>query len=220
MSESKEMLLTLRALDERDLLRKRIIDAIDKSTFITAKKSNETKTKSGHSSTEFSAEAKSSMSRIKDLISRYERLDEAILLANATEKVEVAGKEMTRATAINLRKSLLGTGSTSNTDFRGMLIRKLNNEKMSAELAVKTWDDTAASTRDTMLSNLSSSDKKEITSDALNSIDSYCKGLSGSIYDPSDAIKTLDTLEAEREELISNLESAIKISNATTYIEF
>lgn len=219
-----EKLLVTQALDERDLLRKRISDAIKKSNLVSTKRPNDLKVLGGKNVDEFEKDAKAQLQKITDLIDRYERLDSAILLANATEMVEVAGKKMSRASAINLRKSLISStayGSSENsTDFRGMLIKKLSTEVEGAKLEIAKTKSIADRQRDIMTSNISSTDKKELTEDALRGINSYCENLVSVLVDPVNAEDRLTELTEERDLLISNLESVIKISNATTYVEF
>lgn len=217
-----EKMLVTKALDERDLLKKRICDAISKSKLVSTKRTNDTKVSSGVSVNDFETEAKAQLQRITDLIDRYERLDSAILLANATEEIEVAGKKMTRASAINLRKSLVNKGirQLSDTDFRGMLISHMTDNLRDAKESIARTQSEANSQREILTNNISSSEKKELTTDALQGINTYCENLVSVLVDPVNVESKLEELVAERDALISNLESAIKISNATTYVEF
>ena len=217
-----EKMLVTKALDERALLKKRISDAISKAKLVSTKRPNDTKVSSGVSVNDFETEAKAQLQRIMDLIVRYERLDSAILIANATEEIEVAGKKMTRASAINLRKSLVNRSirSLSDTDFRGMLISRMTDNLCDAKEHIARTQSVADKQREVMTSNISSNEKKELTTDALQGIDTYCENLVSVLVDPVNVEDKLGELTAERDELISNLESAIKISNATTYVEF
>lgn len=217
-----EKMLVTKALDERDLLKKRISDAISKAKLVSTKRPNDTKVSSGVSVNDFETEAKAQLQRIMDLIDRYERLDSAILIANATEEIEVAGKKMTRASAINLRKSLVNRSirSLSDSDFRGMLISRMTDNLCDAKEHIARTQSVADKQREVMTSNISSNEKKELTTDALQGIDTYCENLVSVLVDPVNVEDKLGELTAERDELISNLESAIKISNATTYVEF
>lgn len=216
-----ERMLVTQALDERDLLTRRIADAISKANLVSSKRPNDDKVSDGTSVADFEKDAKAQLQRIIDLIDRYERLDSAILIANATEQVEVAGKTMTRASAINLRKSLIKTTLKNQaTDFRGMLISKLQDELNDAKVTVARTQVLADKQREVLTSNISSSEKKELTTDTLRGIDAYCANLVSVLVDPIDAESKLEELTAERDSLISNLESVIKISNATTYVEF
>ena len=68
------------ALDERDLLVKKINDKIEKIKLVDVKKRNEETTADNRISVEeFSKNAESAYQQITDLIERYQRLDAAII---------------------------------------------------------------------------------------------------------------------------------------------
>ena len=212
-----EKMIVTRALDERDLLIKKINDAIDRASFVTVKKTSDDIVIGGKKSVqEFDDEARADLQSIRDLISRYNRLDAAILLANATTDIEVAGVTMTRAAAINLRKTLLGR-SFSNTNFDDALIRKINNDFTKAKMAINKSQENADRQKEAMSTALASS---VLSDDSLKSISAYCDNLVYSMVDPIDAEKVVGDLQGRQDELKANLESAIRISNATTYVEF
>lgn len=84
-----EKMIVTQALDERDLLLKRINDAIARAKFVSVKKPNDEVTYESKQRVEdFESDTQSAMQSIKDLIDRYNRLDAAILLANATTYIE------------------------------------------------------------------------------------------------------------------------------------
>ena len=210
-----EKMIVTRALDERDLLIKKINDAIDRASFVTVKKTSDDIVIGGKKSVqEFDDEARADLQSIRDLISRYNRLDAAILLANATTDIEVAGVTMTRAAAINLGRSF------SNTNFDDALIRKINNDFTKAKMAINKSQENADRQKEAMSTALASSDKKVLSDDSLKSISAYCDNLVYSMVDPIDAEKVVGDLQGRQDELKANLESAIRISNATTYVEF
>lgn len=160
-----EKMIVTRALDERDLLIKKINDAIDRASFVAVKKTSDDVVIGGKKSVqEFDDEARADLQSIRDLISRYNRLDAAILLANATTDIEVAGVTMTRAAAINLRKTLLGR-SFSNTNFDDALIRKINNDFTKAKMAINKSQENADRQKEAMSTALASSDKKVLSDD-------------------------------------------------------
>ena len=67
-----------------------------------------------------------------------------------------------------------------------------------------------------MSTALASSDKKVLSDDSLKSISAYCDNLVYSMVDPIDAEKVVGDLQGRQDEL--KAESAIRISNATTYV--
>lgn len=218
-----EKLLVTQALDERDLLKKKINDTIRKANLVATQKVADTKIYGRSIGVDdFKKEAESRMQKINDLIARYEAIDSAILLSNATTEIEVAGKKMTKASAINLRKTLRESNYSSDdsTDFRGTLITKLEHELRKANLDIADSRTVADKQRDLMTQNMSAGDKSKLTSDSLESIEKYCNSLIHVLVDPVDAEKRLEKLVEERDALIKDIETAIKVSNATTYIEF
>lgn len=103
---SEKMLVT-QALDERDLLVKKISDKINKLRLVDCKKHNEERTATERiSADEFSKQASSTYQQVMDLISRYQRLDAAIIASNASTFVESRQGRYTVAAAIALRNRL------------------------------------------------------------------------------------------------------------------
>ena len=77
-------LLITQALDERDLLVKKINSKIERIDFVDGKKRNEEKViQQVITKEEFSKKVKTSYQQIQDLIKRYQKIDEAIITSNA-----------------------------------------------------------------------------------------------------------------------------------------
>lgn len=215
-----EKMIVTQALDERDLLKKKIRDAIAKCDFVAVQKpGDDVIAQDKQKVADYEAEVKASFQSIRDMMDRYTRLDAAILLANATTKIEVAGKTMTRAAAINLRKMMKGQGLTD-TDFTDAMIRKMTTDLERARLKIARSQEVADRQREVMSNSLVSSDKKVLSEDNLKSITAYCDNLVLKLVDPIDIEKTIADMQEKWDNLTTNLESAIRISNATTYVEF
>lgn len=215
-----EKMIVTQALDERDLLKKKIRDAIAKCDFVAVQKpGDDVIAQDKQKVADYEAEVKASFQSIRDMMDRYTRLDAAILLANATTKIEVAGKTMTRAAAINLRKMMKGQG-LADTDFTDVMIRKMTTDLDRARLKIAKSQEVADRQREVMSNSLVSSDKKVLSEDNLKSITAYCDNLVLKLVDPIDIEKTIADMQEKWDNLSTNLESAIRISNATTYVEF
>ncbi|MDY3728788.1 MAG: hypothetical protein SO015_11640 [Wujia sp.] len=215
-----EKMIVTQALDERDLLKKKIRDAIAKCDFVAVQKpGDDVIAQDKQKVADYEAEVKASFQSIRDMMDRYTRLDAAILLANATTKIEVAGKTMTRAAAINLRKMMKGQG-LADTDFTDVMIRKMTTDLDRARLKIARSQEVADRQREVMSNSLVSSDKKVLSEDNLKSITAYCDNLVLKLVDPIDIEKTIADMQEKWDNLTTNLESAIRISNATTYVEF
>lgn len=215
-----EKMIVTQALDERDLLKKKIRDAIAKCDFVAVQKpGDDVIAQDKQKVADYEAEVKASFQSIRDMMDRYTRLDAAILLANATTRIEVAGKTMTRAAAINLRKMMKGQG-LADTDFTDAMIRKMTTDLDRARLKIAKSQEVADRQREVMSNSLVSSDKKVLSEDNLKSITAYCDNLVLKLVDPIDIEKTIADMQEKWDNLTTNLESAIRISNATTYVEF
>ena len=215
-----EKMIVTQALDERDLLKKKIRDAIAKCDFVAVQKpGDDVIAQDKQKVADYEAEVKASFQSIRDMMDRYTRLDAAILLANATTKIEVAGKTMTRAAAINLRKMMKGQG-LADTDFTDAMIRKMTTDLERARMKIAKSQEVADRQREVMSNSLVSSDKKVLSEDNLKSITAYCDNLVLKLVDPIDIEKTIADMQEKWDNLTTNLESAIRISNATTYVEF
>lgn len=215
-----EKMIVTQALDERDLLKKKIRDAIAKCDFVAVQKpGDDVIAQDKQKAADYEAEVKASFQSIRDMMDRYTRLDAAILLANATTKIEVAGKTMTRAAAINLRKMMKGQG-LADTDFTDAMIHKMTTDLDRARLKIARSQEVADRQREVMSNSLVSSDKKVLSEDNLKSITAYCDNLVLKLVDPIDIEKTIADMQEKWDNLSTNLESAIRISNATTYVEF
>ena len=84
---SEKMLVT-QALDERDLLVKKIADKIAKASFVDTIKPNEDKVFTKRTSKEeYAKEAESAYQQITDLIDRFQKIDAAIVASNANTEL-------------------------------------------------------------------------------------------------------------------------------------
>ena len=125
-----EKLLVTQALDERDLLVKKITDKIAKASFVDTIKPNEDKVFAKRiGKEEYAKEAKSAYQQIMDLIDRFQKIDAAIVASNATTEITTSYGTFTVAGAIALRSRLKGAGAYgSDADFEGKLQSKLVTE--------------------------------------------------------------------------------------------
>lgn len=226
MSES--MLMT-QALDERDLLRKKIRQKIGNTLFIDCRKNNEEKVlKGARSKEEFRKEAESAYQSIVDSIRRYERLDAAIIASNAAAKITTSYGEYTVAAAIALRSRLKGASVMDDldsffptNDFESELAGQM--ERQYQEM-VKTMDNKNAAleqTAETMrLSILGKDGRGKEDGPALEVVKTYVEENKAGLEDPLDLRKKVEMLKQRHDTLLSELDTGIKVSNATTLISF
>ena len=122
-----ERMLVTQALDERDLLVKKIADKIEKASFVDTIKPNEDKVYVKRSSKEeYAKDAESAYQQIMDLIDRFQKIDAAIVASNARTEIQTSYGGYTVAGAISLRSRLHGLGAyEDDADFEGKLQSKM-----------------------------------------------------------------------------------------------
>lgn len=123
-------LLITQALDEKELLVKKIADKTEAARFVDIKRRNEEKTADSRiTEEEFSQKAKSAFQQIKDLIARYQAIDAAIVASNAATTIETSYGTLTVAAAISLRNRLRKPfGNGDSLEFESQLEKKLSND--------------------------------------------------------------------------------------------
>ena len=218
---SEKMLVT-QALDERDLLVKKIGDKIRKIKAVDIKKRNEERT-AGERLTieEFGANAQSAFQQITDLIERYQRIDAAIVASNAAQTVKTSYGEFTVAGAIALRNRLKGAG-IYNADgaFEDMLAGKLEREYQTAVQTAEVRNKNLESQAETMRLSILGKDSKGKDTKPLEVVDAYIRENTTEVIDPMDTQKKVQELRDRIDTLMKELDTQIKVSNATTFVEF
>ena len=217
---SEKMLVT-QALDERDLLVKKIADKIEKANFVDTVKPNEEKVYVKRvSREEFAKEAEAAYQQIIDLIERFQKLDAAIVASNAKTEITTSYGTFTVAGAISLRSRLRGLGAyAGEADFEGMLQEKLFDEYSEQVAVCEVKNGRLQATAEEMRLSILGKDSKTKDEKPLGVVDAYVKENTTELVDPLDARKKTEALKEKRNTLLTELDTQIKVSNATTFIE-
>ena len=216
-----DKMLVTQALDERDLLVKKIQDKIAKANFVDTVKPNEEKVLDARvSRDEFAKDAESAYHQIKDLIDRFQKIDAAIVASNAKTTINTSYGEYTVAGAISLRSRLRGAGSyDGDADFESALQRKMETEYERrvdlAEMKNKQLQNTAEGMRLSILGK----DTKVKDDKPLEVVETYVKENTTELVDPLNVKEKVAALTEKRDTLLTELDTQIKVSNATTFIE-
>ena len=218
-----EKMLVTRALGERDLLIRIITDKIRSAKFVATWKRNEEKIAGERVSLEdFGKTAQSAWQQIMDLIDRYQRIDAALVASNAATWIETSYGRYTIAGAISLRRRLRSKTMiySRGVNFGGLLQSVLetqyNNVVQQADERNRALEKQAEAMRLSILGK----DGKTRDDKPLDVVDMYVKKNTTVIFDPLGAEKRMAELREKTERLLSELETQIKVSNATTLIEF
>lgn len=218
---SEKMLVT-QALDERDLLVKKIGDKIRKIRVVDTKKRNEERTITARvTPEEFETAAKSAYQQIMDLIDRYQRIDAAIVASNAATMVKTGYGEFSVAGAIALRNRLKGNGIYSHEGaFENRLITEMELEYQKHVEYADTKNKSLEAQAETMRLSILGKDSKVKDARPLEVVDTYIRENTTEVIDPLDSKKKVQELKEKIDSLSKELDTQIKVSNATTTIEF
>lgn len=214
-------MLVTQALDERDLLVKKITDKINKASFIDTIKPNEEKVFASRvKKDQYEKDAESAYQQIQDLIDRFQKIDTAIVDSNAKTVIHTSYGDFSVAGAISLRGRLRGTGSyEENADFEGILQKKLQSEYNERVRFCDTKNSQLAATAENMRLSILGKETKTKEDKPLGVVEAYVKENTTELVDPLDAKKKIDILSEKRATLLTELDTQIKVSNATTFIE-
>lgn len=211
---SEKMLVT-QALDERDLLVKKIADKIAKASFVDTIKPNEDKVFAKRTS-----KAESAYQQITDLIDRFQKIDAAIVASNANMEITTSYGIFTVAGAIALRSRLRGAGAYGvDADFEGRLQKKLSSEYNERVQFCDRKNSQLQSTAEEMRLSILGKESKTKDEKPLGVVEAYVKENTTELVDPLDVKKKMEALEEKRNTLLTELDTQIKVSNATTFIE-
>ena len=219
---SVKMLIT-QALDERDLLKKKIMNKIDKSAFVDTIKRNETDVYGARVEREiFEKEAAAGYQQILDLIKRYQKLEGAIVHSNAMTFIETSEGEMSIAEAISLRKRLKETsalGFRRESDFENELCAKLKDDYACQINFINKANSDLSETAERMRLSILGKDVKAKDDKPLEVVDTYVRENTTELVDPIKIESVIAKLTERKDSLLRELETQIKVSNATTFIE-
>lgn len=217
---SEKMLVT-QALDERDLLVKKISDKIVKASFVDTIKPNEENVYAKKvKKEEYAKEAESAYQQILDLINRFQKIDAAIVDSNANTTVNTSYGVFTVAGAISLRSRLRGIGSyEGSADFEGQLQNKMYAEYNERVRFCDSKNSQLQITAENMRLSILGKESKSKDDKPLNVVEVYVKENTTELVDPLDVKKKLEALSEKRDKLLRELDTQIKVSNATTFIE-
>jgi len=217
---SEKMLVT-QALDERDLLVKKITDKIAKASFVDTIKPNEDKVYAKRiAKDEYAKEAEAAYQQIVDLIERFQKIDAAIVDANARTKINTSYGTFTVAGAISLRSRLRGAGAyEGRADFEGILQGKMQSEYCERVNFCDSKNSQLQAAAEEMRLSILGKESKTKDEKPLVVVDAYVKENTTELVDPLNVKKKLEALAEKRDTLLRELDTQIKVSNATTFIE-
>ncbi len=213
-------ILVTQALDERDLLVKKINDKIQSAVLADVVKRNEENVYNRRiPRDEFHREAESAYQQIVDLIDRYNRLEAAIVESNANTYIKTSYGRFSVAGAITLRNRMRGDVKYGGVaDFETTLLLKLKKSYFDCIDTMERKNASLANTAEEMRLSILGRESKAKDDKPLEVVETYIKENTMELADPLDIVKKMEILTERRDKLLNELETQIKVSNATTFI--
>ena len=199
------------ALNELKLYNSKITKAITNARFCGATKKSADKV-GVIKKEDFDERAKASYQSATDLITNRNSLKSAIVKSNAITEVEIGGKTMTVAEAIERKNSI---------EYDEMLLNEMKRQYANATANVDKENKKVDAQIDKLLETFTGreSDKK-LDKEALSAIsDPYREKNEFEFVDPLGLYEKIQSLEADIDGFKSNVDTTLCVANATTFIE-
>lgn len=209
---TKEKMTIHRGLAELKLIDAKIDKAITAIEPAGVMKPEKKKVNQHYDHDEFVKDAQSKYDSVEALITRKAKIKSAITLTNATTAIEVGGKKMTIAEAIN-HKSII----EARKKLHDTLIKKHRSAKANAESHNSTVEANALRLAEAALGRdgVKLSDK-----DAVAVTEPYMKANEVVLVDPLNIEKLTTDMESEILTFEAEIDAILSEVNATTMIEF
>lgn len=162
---------------------------------------------------EFEGRAKADFDKIKALSNRRNAIKRAVILSNASTLIRVNGEDITVAEAIDMKNNAF--------TFMEALY---NAAKAEYNKAVKAYEKETGpdfvKRTDEYLKALFGKEGTQVNSDAVTkSREAYILANAHAVSDPLKIMKKIEDFENLKASVLDEIDSAISVSNATTYIQ-
>lgn len=196
------------ALVELKLLDKRIEKATSGGLFVSHKQGKDVP-KLFKNIEEVNETIKASVQSATDLIKRRNAIKSAIVVSNATTKVNIAGETMTVAEAIERKNSI---------EYDKALLYSYQRQLATAIKHIDKHNSDIANRADVMVQTFLGNDKSKATeAETLRS--NFLESHSASLIDPIDIKKIIHNLELYIDNFEAEVDLVLSTSNAITYVE-
>ena len=206
-----EQILVTKGLNELKLLDSRINRKIEEGEFIAAAKLSVQNVNGKITKEAYKANAKADYQSIVDLIKRRNNIKSAIIQSNAVTKVDIAGKIMTVAEAIDKKSSI---------EYEISLLEKLTMQyKTSSDIIIKENEKVDYSIEQLLNTAYGKEGKEKITQASYDAIaEPYRKANEYALVDALDGEQLIKEMNQNIQRFLSEVDTALQISNSTTII--
>lgn len=196
-----------RALVELKTLNSRINKIVDYTTFIMYK----TKSKNCHyAEDDFKQSVTSEFQSFNDLVARRDKIKNAIMMSNMTTMVDIAGKKMTVAQAVEFKTTI---------GYKTLLLETLIKQRQQVTIETEAHKQKVQSKIDDNVRIICGKDSKPDANVIQTVSDGIAKGDPIEVFDPLNLDAVIKTLEKEIEDFSANVDYVLSESNALTKIE-
>lgn len=207
-----EKMTVHKALSELKIIDDRIYKAIDEAVFCVANKHSNEKIR-GIPIKEFTEQMSSGYDKSNDLIKRRDAIKRAVVKSNASTNVEVGGAEYTVAEAIEMKNH--------GVELLQYLLENMRDQYKEAQAEVmknngKNLDSRA---EQYVVGIYGSKDGRVDTDDFKKAKQDFIKSNSYELVDPIHVKEKIEMLEDKISTFISDVDSALSVSNALTTVE-
>lgn len=208
----KETMTIHKALSELKILDSRIESAISRLDVVAANKHTNTKI-SGVAISDWAEEAKKAYQSATTLINRRNAIKRAVTRSNATTMVTIGGKEYSVAEAIDMKQR--------GTSYLSLLMNKLADQYARAKRTADAENGDRLDERaDEYVKTLYSGTELKNMSDEIKKVrDAFVASQTIEILDPINAGSKVNELQEEIDTFMSDVDSALSVSNALTMVE-
>jgi len=207
----KETMTVHKALSELKVLDSRIANAIEDLDVVVANKHSNTKI-SGIPVAQFIDEAKAKYQSAVTLVNRRNAIKRAVTRSNATTMVNIGGVEYTVAEAIDMK----ARGIQYQSAVADKLLSKLARAKKQADMENERLENRA----DEYIKSLyGGADLKNMGDEITKVRNTFIAAQTFELVDPINAGEVASKLQEQMDAFLSDVDSALSVSNALTAIE-
>lgn len=200
-----------RALSMLSTLDSRIEDLTNRLQYCAACKKNDVNYTPGSTKLEYAESVKANWQRLNALINLRANIKGAIAVSNVTSMVTVCGKEISRASAIEMKSSII---------IKERLLMRMRGVYDAQTIKVDQRNSVMEQRiSDTINQRVSGTDKKLTAEDFQSVSDFFRRDLEYELVDPLNILEKIEELENEINRFKSEVDVAIKISNCSSFIE-
>lgn len=207
---TKETMNVHKALIELNTLEKRIRNSIANAKFCVANRANNSKI-DGIEIAEFEKIAKADKQAIDDMMQRYQAIKRAIVLSNATTKVDIVGEKYTVAEAIYMKNH--------GFDFEVNLMATINQQYNRAVSQCNMKNDLVPQQAEDYVMGMYGGSDKNAKNSHQDKIDEYIANNTYHLVDPIGVLDEYHTRSAKYDNFMAEVDAALSTSNAMTTIE-